>query len=73
MTPQTLNKHSPRKSTSMFVESNGIAQLLLFVQYISSREPFLRGASKHPNEAKFQKGSRETIMSSSYDTFIIDH
>jgi hypothetical protein len=34
-------------------------------------EPFLRGATRHPNEALFQKGSRIINMATSYhDTFI---
>jgi len=37
LTPPTLDKPSPRKSCSVFVESNGIARLLSFFQYISSR------------------------------------
>jgi hypothetical protein len=62
-----------RKSTSVFVESNGIAQSLSLVQYISSREPKLRGASKHPHEEVLHFGSRETTMSARCDGTILDH
>ena len=73
LTPPTLNKPSPRKSSSVFVESNGIVRLMPFIQNVASREPFLRRASEHPNEALFQKGSWETTMSSSYGANLLHH
>ena len=50
LTPPTQHETSSRKSSSVLVESNDIVQLLLLVQYISSRESKLRGASEHPHE-----------------------
>ena len=73
LTPPMLNEHSPCKSSSVYVESGGIARSLLFVRFISSRESKFRGASKHPQEEVFHFDSRETIISSSYDTNLLHH
>ena len=72
-TPPTQNETSLRKSTSNFVESDGILRSLSLVQYISSCGPKSRGALQHPKEALFNFGPPENNMSTSYDTFIIDH
>ena len=66
------NETSSRKS-SVFVESDGIARSLLLVQYISSREPKLRGAAEHPHEEVLHFGSRETTMSARCDGTILEH
>jgi hypothetical protein len=55
----TVREPSSRKSTysSNFVESDGIVQSMPFIGIKEIHEPFLRGASEHPNKALFQKGS----------------
>ena len=73
LTPPTLNEPSPRKSSSVFIESNGTVQLLPFVQNVVSGGLKLRGALQHPEEALFNFGPRETTMSARYDGTILDH